>query len=301
MALRKTRRTEKRFSAGLPWTEAEVAQLKRLYPKTSDKDLAVILARSVWGVMGKARGLGLAKDYAGGYRRQQCYNPVAWSVEEEQLLTGLFPTTPNEEIAEQIGRTLDAIANKARKMGLRKQYFWSATEDGLLKKLYKKLTYGQLSRRLGRTKSAVQIRVITLGLECKVENWTEDETNFLKKSYRKMTYCEIAEKLGRTWTAAAGKAESMGLIKKYRWTMAEIQQLKQLYPRFTAIQIAEMMGYSFNAVRGRIRQLRLRKESPQAEDKINLLKKQFQSKPADTVTVNESDKADASNMVMAMS
>lgn len=213
-ALRKSKRTEKRFNACLPWSRAEVAKLTKLYPMTSDKDLAVILARPVWGVTGKARTLRLEKDYAGGYRRQQCFSPVPWSDNEEKSLQALFPTTPNEEIAETLGRSLNAVLMKSRKLGLRKMEFWSKDEDELLKKLYKNLSYKQLAQRLERTKSAVQIRVITLGLECKVENWTEDEMNFLKKSYRRMTYYKIGEKLGRTWTAVARKAKNMGLVKK---------------------------------------------------------------------------------------
>ena len=301
-AVLRTKRTEKKPNSGLPWTETEVTQLKMLYPKTSDKDLAAILARPAWGVTGKARALGLKKDYAGGYQRQQCDNPLAWSAEEEQLLTELFPTITNEEIAEQIGRTLSAIANKARNMGLRKQYFWSATEDDLLKKFYKKLTYRKLAQLLGRTKSAVQIRVITLGLECKVENWTEDEIEFLKKSYRKMTYHKIGEKLGRAWTAVAAKAENIGLIKKYHWTKAEIQKLKRLHTSFTALQIAEMMGYPLKAVQDRIRRLHLNKEGPQIVGETNLLKKQPQPKQVDTVAISQCNKElEASNMAMTVS
>jgi len=123
----------------MAWTEAEVARLIKLYPKTRNRDLVVEFGRSVLGIIGKARGLGLKKDCAGGYRWQQSLNPMPWSTEETNLLRRLFPTTPNEEIAERIGRSLDAIANKARKMGLRKMKFWSEDEDKLLKKLHKKL------------------------------------------------------------------------------------------------------------------------------------------------------------------
>ena len=116
MTVRRTKRKDKRFKAGVAWNDAEVAWLIKLYPKTRNRCLAVTFGRSVWGIIGKARGLGLEKDYAGGYKRQQCLEPVAWSTEEEELLCRLFPSTPNEEIAELLGRSLDTIRMKSRKL-----------------------------------------------------------------------------------------------------------------------------------------------------------------------------------------
>ena len=261
MRLRKTKRTEKRFRAGMAWTKAEVAQLVKLYPKKRNRDLAVKFGRSVQGIIGKSRGLGLEKDYAQGYRRQYPLESNYWSEREEELLAELFTTTPNEEIAERIGRSLYAIDNKARKMGLRKMVFWSEDEDELLKKIYKALSYEQLAQRLGRTEGAIKSRVIVLGLEYKVANWTEDEIDFLKKSYSQMTYPQIAEKLGRTWTAVAAKAEKMGFTKNHHWYEADALKLRQLYARFTTRQIAEIMGCSCSSVQLKVRVLALRKEA----------------------------------------
>jgi len=303
--LRRIKRTEKRFKAGRPWTEAEVARLVKLYPTNSNKDLAVKFGRSVWGIIGEARSLGLEKDYAHGYRRQSCMNPMPWSGNEEELLAELFPGTPNEEIAEKIGRTLGAIANKARKMGLRKMEFWSQEEDDLLKKLYRDLTYEQLAKRLERSKGAVQIRVIVLGLECKVDNWTEDEIDFLKKSYSQMTYPQIARKLGRTWTAVAAKAEKLGFTKHHHWSQADVQKLRQLYVRFTARQIAEIMGCSYGLVRSKIRLLGLRKEADVSkDDRCSVLKSisnnHQRRSERDHVAADRFDKDPAGNAAVAV-
>ncbi|MCK5172872.1 MAG: hypothetical protein KAR47_05740 [Planctomycetes bacterium] len=303
--MRKTKRTEKRFKAGLPWTEADVARLVKLYPKTGNRDLAAEFGRPLWGIIGKARALELEKNYADGYRRQSCLNPMPWSSNEVERLAKLFPTTPNEEIAERIGRSLDAIANKARKMGLRKMEFWSEEEDKLLKKLYKKLSYEQLARRLGRTRGATQIRVIVLGLECKVDKWTEDEIDFLKKTYLQMTYHQIAQKLGRTWPAVAAKAENMGFIKLHHWPEADVQKLRQLYARFTARQIAEIMGCSYSAVRNKIHLLGLRKEADVTkEDRclvFNLVSNDYQRESErHLVAASPLDKGRVSNAAVAV-
>lgn len=261
MELRRTKRTEKRFRAGLAWTKAEVARLVELYPETRNRDLAVEFGRSVWGIKGKIRGLGLENDYARGYRQQYPFKSNYWSEREEELLAELFPTTPNEEISERIGRSLDAIANKARKMGLRKMEFWSEDEDELLKKLYKELSYEQLTHRLERTTGAIQIRITTLGMECKVDNWTKDDIDYLKKSYSQMTYPRIAKNLGRTWTAVAAKAGKMGFTKYHHWYEADVLKLNQLYTRFTVRQIANIMGRSYSSVRNKIKALVLCKNA----------------------------------------
>lgn len=260
MALRKTKRSKKRFKAGLPWTKAEVAHLISLYPKNSNRDLAAGFGRPEWGIIGKARELALKKDYTDGYRRRQSLDVVPWSTTEINMLRKLYPTTPNEEIAEKIGRTLDAIHMKARRLGLRKMEFWAKEEDELLKKLYQRLRYDHLAELLGRTTSSIMTRTNTLGLERKVGNWTEDETNFLKNSYSEMDFCVIAKKLGRTEATVAQKASRIGLIQNHYWSERDNQRLKELYPKFTARQLAERLDHSFNSVRNKIKQLRLCKK-----------------------------------------
>ncbi|HEG44262.1 MAG TPA: hypothetical protein ENH94_09460 [Phycisphaerales bacterium] len=258
MALRRIKRTSKRSKAGMAWTETDIARLVKLYPKTSNKDLAVEFGRPVLGVIGKARGLGLKKDYISSHLRQQS---AAWSSEEEETLIELFPTTPNEEIAEKIGRGLGAIAKKAAKLGLRKMEFWSEANDEHLTRLYKTLSYNQLASQLGRSRLAVQIRVITLGLDSKVESWAESEIDFLRKNYRGMHFQAIAEELGRPCKAVAAKAGRLGFVKNHSWSESDILKLKQLYARFTARQAAEMMGRSYKSVQSRIKLLGLNKKS----------------------------------------
>ncbi|GAJ12112.1 unnamed protein product, partial [marine sediment metagenome] len=48
-------------------------------------------------------------------------------------------------------------------------------------------------------------------------------------------------------------------------------------------QVAEMIGRSFESVRGKIKHLGLRKKKLQTEDELEVIEKQFQYEPADTV------------------
>ncbi len=270
--LRKTKRTEKRFKAGMVWTEADVELLIKLYPRSYNRDLAIRFGRSQEAVRGKARGLGLAKDYAGGYQRLWPFGEP-WSGTEINLLRELYLTTPNEKIAEKIGRTYHAIQKMAEKLGLVKMEFWSESEDELLKKLYKKLSYKQLCKRLGRTIGAINARIITLGLECKKpENWTKDEINFLKKSYPTIDFGTIAENLGRTFEAVRIKAGKIGLTHENLWSEAEDAALKRLYPDRTVNEISQIIGRTYGAVESRAWHLRLTKFTHWTEEGIQKLK-----------------------------
>ena len=63
---------------------------------------------------------------------------VAWSEDEVKLLKRLFPRGRAREIAEQTGRALTAVRQKAYSMGIktRERRLWAANEIELLKKLY---------------------------------------------------------------------------------------------------------------------------------------------------------------------
>ena len=133
-ALRITKKTDKRFKTGMAWSQAEVELLIKLYPISYNTDLAIRFNRSQEAIRGKARKLGLAKDYAGGYQRLWGIGQP-WSGTEINLLRELYATyTPNEEIAKKIGRTYHAIQKMAEKLGLVKMEFWSESEDELIKK-----------------------------------------------------------------------------------------------------------------------------------------------------------------------
>ena len=65
-------------------------------------------------------------------------NWVAWSEDEVKLLKKLFPRGRAREIAEQTGRSLATVRQKAYNMGIntRQRRLWSANEVKLLRKLY---------------------------------------------------------------------------------------------------------------------------------------------------------------------
>ena len=77
---------------------------------------------------------------------------LAWSEDEVKLLKKLFPSGRAKEIAEQTGRPLTAVRQKAYSMGIntRGWRLWSAKEIKLLKKLYSSENTQSIADKLGR-------------------------------------------------------------------------------------------------------------------------------------------------------
>ncbi len=119
---------------------------------------------------------------------------------------------PDEEIAEQVGRSRDAVHMKARRLRLRKVKFWSEQEDQFLRETYYASSCDELARRLGRSVLAVKTRIITLKLAPKVPKWTHSEISFLREAHGVMDAETIAAELGRTSAAVSKKLREIGLV-----------------------------------------------------------------------------------------
>ena len=88
-----------------------------------------------------------------------------WSEDEIKLLKSLFPRGKAGKIAEKTGRSLTAVRQKARELGLTKRlYPWSKKDLILLKKLYPSKMAQQIADQIGRSLPAIQRRIQRLGL-----------------------------------------------------------------------------------------------------------------------------------------
>ena len=82
------------------------------------------------------------------------------------LLRKMYPGNSVPDIANQLGRSVSAVARKAQKLGLRKsEPVWSKRELSLLRKLYPSKTAQQIADQIGRTVLATQLRIHRLGLK----------------------------------------------------------------------------------------------------------------------------------------
>ena len=252
--VRRTRRNRQRHRVGLAWTPCEVTLLTELYPTHSNSELAARLGRSEWAISGKARSLGLTRRHGYG-RRRQAGQARPWSSAEINLLRKLYPTMANEDIAEEIGRSRDAVAMKARQLKLHKMWFWTPQEDQYLRECYQQQSCSQMAHALGRTVLAVKARAVTLGLRAKVPDWTEDEVNIIWDSYGTVSLDVIATNLGRTRAAVAKKARKIGLIRFRHWSQEDTKRLEKWFPSCTVQEIARRLDRSVDSVRRKMRQL----------------------------------------------
>ncbi|HUU17001.1 MAG TPA: hypothetical protein VMW72_07625 [Sedimentisphaerales bacterium] len=191
---------------------------------------------------------------------------VAWSKDEVKLLKKLFPRGRAREIANQTGRSLAAVRQKAYSMRIktREQSLWSATEIRLLKKLYPSENTQSIAGKLGRSRISIKQKACNIGLKkaatAPVCVWSRQEEALLMKMYPGNSVSDIANQLGRSVWSVARKARKLGLRKsKPVWSKRELNLLKKLYPSRTAQQIADQIGRSVQATRLRITKLGLKK------------------------------------------
>lgn len=106
-----------------PFSVDEVAAFKRLYGTRTDEDLALVFGRRIDLVKATAAELCLSKDKAFLKRHADVPKAVKmprWSDEELERLTELYPSTPNLEIARELGRSVKSVVSKAHHLGLKK-------------------------------------------------------------------------------------------------------------------------------------------------------------------------------------
>ena len=104
------------------WTSSELHRLKRLFGTRTDEDLARILGRPVEAIRRQAAKLALAKDKAFVRRLEgaPATRMPRWSKEQLELLSRLYPTQSNLEIARSLERSVKSVVSKAHQLGLEK-------------------------------------------------------------------------------------------------------------------------------------------------------------------------------------
>ncbi len=192
-------------------------------------------------------------------------NWVAWSEDEVKLLKKLFPRGRAREIAEQTGRPLTAVRQKAYTMGIktRELHIWSANEVKLLEKLYPSENTQSIADKLRLPLKLVRQKTYRLGIQkvgtAPVCVWSRQEEALLRKMYPGNSVPDIANQLGRSVQAVAQKAHKLELRKSPVWSKKELNLLKKLYPSRTAQQIADQIGRTVVATQLRIVKLGLKK------------------------------------------
>ncbi|MEJ7797518.1 MAG: hypothetical protein WKF42_03390 [Solirubrobacteraceae bacterium] len=207
-----------------------------------------------------------------------------WTVHEDLLLRRLYAQgTPLRTIAEQVGRSADAVSERRRSLGIAsrpRSRPWSSAEDELLLGVARApvpympveddaiavcwLDGGDvaaLARELGRPAGSLRLRAQKLGLHHPTSRprWRPDEDAALRDGYgRGLTCAQIAAELAeRTASAVAARAAKLGLATYARtWTPREDRDLRQLArDAFELERAAQLMSRTPDALRARARKL----------------------------------------------
>lgn len=267
------------------WTKKEEDLLKKIYPDTVTKDIAGQFGRTVQALSGRAKQLGIKKDWT------KCGRPHgrcrSWSGKEIERLQKLFPLMPNVKLRRHFPkRGFEAIVKKARVLGLRKTYInTSATPDSykfvpwkkqqeLLKELYSTAITKELEEKFGRSKTAIKAKAIKMGLHKKnrqpivkegnaTKQWSKKDEALLKRLYPTTHNKDLAVKFRRTDAAIKIRSRKLGLTKdpeKYipplrpdEWSGKDIETLCRLREKgYTVRQIAENVGRSLLGTQSQI-------------------------------------------------
>ena len=155
---------QKAYSMGIKtrelrrWSAKEIKLLKKLYPTENTQNIANKLGRPSKYIRHKASRTGLKKVGVAPAR--------FWSRQEETLLRKMYPDNSVSGIANQLGRTVPTVKEKAYSLGLRRANpIWSKKELTLLRKRYPSRTAQQIAEQVGRSVQATKVRIHRLGLK----------------------------------------------------------------------------------------------------------------------------------------
>lgn len=94
--------------SGKAWAKSEEALLRRLYPRTQTREIAVQFGRSTEAIATRAKRLRVRKDR----------NYHHWTPAEDRILRRKYPDTDTAELAARFGATILGTYQRARKLGV---------------------------------------------------------------------------------------------------------------------------------------------------------------------------------------
>jgi hypothetical protein len=98
-----------------------------------------------------------------------------WPPEDDAIVRALYPTTNTQALAERIGVTVDALLNRAHKLGITKRNpnAWTPEQTDALVRLYPTHTAEDIAQLIGRATESVQHKASKLGLK-KSREWVAE-------------------------------------------------------------------------------------------------------------------------------
>jgi hypothetical protein len=209
-------------------------------------------------------------DYADNARQPK------WTEPESEWLGRHYLSMPYSELAEHLGRSESAVAQRLNQMGLRKSASWTGAQLDLLRRNYASAVMEELRTMFGHPLFSVIKKAGQLGLR-RQWGWTDDEFAHLGElAGQGMPDGEIAHHLDRSVCAVTQRRRESGVLLKSRWTEAEDDLLKRRYGDTAKDGLAELLpGRSPNAIGKRASQLGLGKPEIWPEQLDDLMRRRY--------------------------
>lgn len=149
------------------WSEKEIRELKRLYPKANKEEVKKALEQRTWAaIMKKAH-------YLKVIRVVRTHTKEKWSKTEEKILQEKYPCMECEKLLKLLpNRSWESICNHANKIGVKRELrngwkensYWSEKQIQYLHRNYGKEDMKVLEQVLGKDKIQIMRKVRAEGL-----------------------------------------------------------------------------------------------------------------------------------------
>jgi DNA-binding CsgD family transcriptional regulator len=276
--------------------------LIKLYPTTSNKEIAKLLGRSVFAIKTQAQKLGLHKvTYEPGVRNGS--GVKFWTKKEDALIRKLYPTTYAKDIAARLEeRDAKSIQTRAAFLGVKKDpefkkpnNLWPDEDIQKLRNLWQQgYNRAEISEMIGRSLTSVkhqvqrQTREFDLPERQEGQQWSRKETACLLRHYKTKTSAELSIILGRSVSSIYNKAKRLNLtdeVSESKWSASEISRLKKNYKQGPILRIAKKLCRSTRSVRRKAGSLGLleEKQTSWTAKETSILKKYYKTLPKETI------------------
>ena len=243
-----------------PWSSFADSQLRRCARVMDVPALARALGRTARDVRNRAFALDLALI------EPKASGPASgrWTKDEDEYLRERISTESLKRIAEGLGRTVSAVKDRARVLGLRRGRtikHWTDEDTAFLEASYPAMSVQQIAEKLGRSILSVKGRIVRLGLGGGLRTaWTPEDDEVIRRRYVRDGGPALARRLGRSLSAVHCRAQNLGVgCRTVRaWTEEETARLKALASSKTIVELARMLGRTAKGIEGKLHELRLR-------------------------------------------
>jgi Mn-dependent DtxR family transcriptional regulator len=197
-----------------------------------------------------------------------------WAASEDDLLRKTYNKVSVDWLSETLGRTVNSIRIRAKRLGLtvRQPYparrDWACPKtkgDAYIKQNYALCTIEELAAALGVSRATVSKRARLLGVRKINTNnflkWTKDDDEFLRKNFKKMKLLELAAYFGIGIGLVSYRARRLGLrkVNSSIWNEHNDEILKNNYATLPVKELAAFFEVSEQVVRKRERKLGLKR------------------------------------------